>query len=441
MKTIVVLGGGESGVSAALLAKKKGFNVFLSDLNGITDIYREELLKADIPFEEGGHFSPLLQEAEMVIKSPGIPQDNVIVASLRERNIPVLSEVAFAASYLDGNIIAITGTNGKTTTTSFIHHIFHTAGRSVALGGNIGVGVGRLALQSQHSFYILEVSSFQLEDIGQFRPNIAIILNITPDHLDRYNSDMQAYADAKWNITTHQTQSDWLILEKNNPYIEQCIVTKPTKAHQTFVETPELIDDRFLQVDGFSYDMKLCQLQGAHNHYNMTCGILAARRAGIDPEAIQCAIDTFKPVSHRLELVGEIDEVSYINDSKATNVEAVWYALKAMKKPVIWIAGGKDKGNDYTMIESLVQEKVHALICLGKDNDKLLNFFTGKVQLIFDTHTMEHALDTARSIARPGDVVLLSPACASFDLFRNYEHRGDLFREGVQSIIAKMALS
>lgn len=433
-ETIIVLGGGESGVGAALLAKSQGFRVFLSDSGAIPAAYREELLRAEIPFEEGGHFSPILREADRVVKSPGIPGDHVLVESYRQQGVPVESEIEFASRYLRGRIVAITGTNGKTTTTHLVHHLFREAGIDTGCGGNIGYGMSRLAMDPPKAWYVLEVSSFQLEDLTSFRPDIAIILNLTPDHLDRYGNSMDAYAEAKWAITRYQREEDVLIFQAGNAWLENARRNRPSHAREILAGDPQGESGNWLAVDGHRYDLTGFVLQGVHNLYNTTCAILAARAAGISPESIQQALPRFKPVRHRMEPAGVIAGVTFINDSKATNVDAVWYALQAMTRPVVWIVGGKDKGNDYSALFDLVAAKVKAVVCLGLDTGKLEETFSGRVPALVVTRSMESAVREARALASEGDVVLLSPACASFDLFRNYEHRGDLFKEAVAAL-------
>lgn len=431
---MVILGGGESGVVAALLAQAKGYEVFVSDERQIGAVFKEELLRADIAFEEGGHFSPVLQEADVVIKSPGIPGDHPLVTNYRSRNIPVWSEIEFASRFIDGQILAITGTNGKTTTTHLVHHLFEHAGRSVACGGNIGNALARLAMQPPVDWYILELSSFQLDDIDQFHPRIAIILNVTPDHLDRYENNMARYARAKLQISLNQTAQDTLILQQGNAYLQDGLKEAPIRAMITEVGHPEGEAGDWLLVDGHRYDLSSFVLRGTHNLYNTTCAILAARKAGLTPQEIQAALPSFKPVSHRMEPIGSRQGVDYINDSKATNVDAVWYALQAMNQPVVWIAGGKDKGNDYTALIELAREKVKALVCLGLETSKLEQAFDGIIPTILVTRSMPQAVQAACRIAEAGDCVLLSPACASFDLFRNYEHRGQCFREAFHEL-------
>lgn len=422
-------------MSAALLGKARGYQVYLSDSGALSPVFREELLRAEIDFEENGHFSPRLQEADLVVKSPGIPGDNTLVDSYRKRGVAVISEIEFASRFAEGRIVAITGTNGKTTTTHLVDHLFREAGFSVGCGGNIGYGFARLVLEGPKDWYVLEVSSFQLDDIQEFHPDIAILLNVTPDHLDRYHNDMAKYADAKWRITANQMETDTLIFQAGNRYIAEAMHRHPCRSRCVSVAAPHGEAGSWLEVAGERYDLSDCILQGEHNLFNATCAILAARAAGIPVDRIQKALPAFKPVRHRMEPIATIEGVTWINDSKATNVDAVWYALKAMKQPVIWIAGGKDKGNDYRDLDQLVREKVKALVCLGLDTQKLEAFFDGKVGELAVTRTMDAAVQVAAKLARSGDVVLLSPACASFDLFKNYEHRGDQFRQAVLALM------
>ncbi len=432
---IVILGGGESGVAAAILGQAKGFGVFVSDEGSIGALYKEELLRAGVEFEEGGHFSPHLQEADLVIKSPGIPGDHVLIQSYRDRQIPVISEIEFASRYISGQIIAITGTNGKTTTTHLIDHIFQHAGYSVGCGGNIGYALARLAMEEPRDWYILELSSFQLDDIDQFHPHIAILLNVTPDHLDRYQNSMSLYAGAKLKLTKNQTKEDFLILQKDNHYIDQVLTQQLVHSTKLWVGQPDGLSGQWLKVEGEEYNLQDFVLKGEHNLFNTTCSILAARKAGLSSQQIQEALPSFQPVSHRMEPIGELNGVRYINDSKATNVDAVWYALQAMDQPVVWIAGGKDKGNDYDALLPLAKEKVKALVCLGLDTRKLETVFAGVVPHISVCRSMQEAISESGRLANEGDVVLLSPACASFDLFKNYEHRGNMFREAFQELL------
>ncbi len=421
-------------MAAALLAQSKGFDVFVSDERSIGTVFKSELLRAGIEFEEEGHFSPVLQEADLVIKSPGIPSDHVLISSYRDRQIQVISEIEFAARYISGRIIGITGTNGKTTTTHLVHHLFQHAGYLVGCGGNIGHALARLAMEPPKDWYILELSSFQLDDIDRFHPHIAVILNVTPDHLDRYQNSMALYAGAKLNLTRNQTAEDFLILQKENHYIDEVIAGRQIRATQIWVGQPEGESGKWLKVEGEQYDLREFVLPGEHNLFNTTCAILAARRGGLSADQIQSALPSFLPVSHRMELIGELDGVRYINDSKATNVDAVWFALQAMDQPVVWIAGGKDKGNQYDTLLPLAKSKVKALVCLGLDTRKLEADFATVVPEIIVTRSMQDAVCAARRLAQPGDCVLLSPACASFDLFKNYEHRGDMFRETFQEL-------
>lgn len=431
---VVILGGGESGVSAALLAKAQGLEVFLSDSGKLSTTFREELLTADIPFEEEGHFSPLLQDASTVVKSPGIPSHHVLVESYRKRGTPVLSEIEFASRFCKGKIVAITGTNGKTTTTHLTHHLFRESGFSVKCGGNIGYGFSRLLLEEPADWYVLEVSSFQLEDIEQFHPQLALILNITPDHLDRYGNSMDAYTDAKWHITRHQGPEDVLVFQADNRYLRDASSRHPSLARQVEMNPDQGDGGSPLMVEGYAFDLENFVMKGPHNRYNAACAITLALEAGIAPDQIQAALTTFKPVRHRLEPVGHVQGVAFVNDSKATNVDAVWYALQAMTTPVVWIAGGIDKGNDYTLLHSQAADKIKALVCLGLDTQKLEESFRGIIPVIRVTRSMHQAVEMALSLAEEGDTVLLSPACASFDLFRNYEHRGDLFRNEVANL-------
>ncbi|MCF8236524.1 MAG: UDP-N-acetylmuramoyl-L-alanine--D-glutamate ligase [Saprospiraceae bacterium] len=434
-KQIVILGGGESGVAAAILAQAKGYEVFVSDEGSIGAVFKAELLRAAIEFEEGGHFSPVLQDADLVIKSPGIPGENVLIQSYRDRDIQVISEIEFAARYISGQIIAITGTNGKTTTTHLLHHLFQHAGLSVGCGGNIGHAFARLAMDPPKDWYILELSSFQLDDIDQFHPHIALILNVTPDHLDRYQNSMDLYAGAKLNLSRNQGKEDYLILQKDNHYIDQVLANRPIRATMMWVGQPDGVSGKWLTVAEEKYDLTGFVLKGEHNLFNTTCSILAARKAGLSQRQIQEALSSFLPVSHRMEPIGELNGVRYINDSKATNVDAVWYALQAMDQPVIWIAGGKDKGNDYDALLPLAKEKVKALVCLGLDTRKLESVFAGVVPHISVCRSMQDAVSEAARLADEGDCVLLSPACASFDLFKNYEHRGNMFREAFHELL------
>jgi UDP-N-acetylmuramoylalanine--D-glutamate ligase len=429
---VLILGGGESGVSAALLAKARGMDVFLSDGGKLSAAFREELLAADIPFEEEGHFSPRLQEAATIVKSPGIPQDHVLIQSFHKRGTPVLSEIEFASRFCPGEIVAITGTNGKTTTTHLVHHLFREAGLRVKCGGNIGYAFSRLLLEEPVDWYVLEVSSFQLEDTALFHPRFALILNLTPDHLDRYGNSMDAYADAKWRITQQQGPEDVLVVQADNSYLLDAEARRPGRARILRVSDATGDADMPLTVGGSTFDMADFVMKGPHNRYNAACAITLALEAGLAPRQIQDALPLFKPVRHRLEPVGAIGGVTFVNDSKATNVDAVWYALQAMATPVVWIAGGTDKGNDYSKLYALAEEKVKALVCLGIDTQKLEENFRQIIPTIRVTRSMSEAVSVALTLASEGDTVLLSPACASFDLFRNYEHRGDLFRSEIQ---------
>lgn len=432
MSFIVILGGGESGVGAALLAKKENYDVLVSDFGTIEKKYKEELNIHNIRFEEGGHSFDIVKKAEFVVKSPGIPEHAKIIKEIREINIPIISEIEFAYRYCKGKIIGITGSNGKTTTTLLTHHLISNAGKDVAIGGNIGNSFARLlAEEEQREFYVLEISSFQLDDVEKFAPDIAVILNITADHLDRYGDDMHLYGAAKMRITENQNADQLLIVNGDDDWSGKLLDKNKTQATIKKVVAENYKNTLLTTVSGDQIETKESSLRGEHNRFNTLCAIEVCKAIGIGAEQIERSLRTFKNAPHRLESVAVIDKVEYINDSKATNVDAVYYALKAIDNPIIWIAGGKDKGNDYSSIEALVEEKVKAVICLGVDNEKLLDAFTPIIKVIEDTQDIDEALRIASSYADEGDVVMLSPACASFDLFNNYKHRGDCFREAV----------
>jgi UDP-N-acetylmuramoylalanine--D-glutamate ligase len=415
-----IIGGGESGVGAALLAKKLNYEVFVSDSGQLTERYRRELKNNEVPFEESGHTIDRLEQSNFVIKSPGIPNDVKVIASLRERGIEIISELDFAYRHCKGNVLAVTGTNGKTTTTSLCHHILMTSGMDSVLCGNVGESFARYVAKSRHDWYVVEASSFQLEDSYEFHPQVAILLNITPDHLDRYDQSMERYAEAKFAITRNMNVEDMLVYNKDDSVISAFANRIDKRVGLTAVN----MDDDF----GFDPGPALI---GDHNKFNAMCAAAAARWIGVADESIRLALQSFRMPDHRMERIAVIDGVEFINDSKATNVDAVYYALGAIDKPIVWIAGGQDKGNDYTQIEDLVSEKLKALICLGIENEKLKMAFSAKVKTTKETQDVYEAVKMAASLSSEGDVVLLSPACASFDLFKNYEERGDLFREAV----------
>lgn len=430
---LVVLGAGESGVGAAILAKQKNFEVFVSDRGKIKDNFKAELEKNEIPYEELQHTKSKIFEAREVIKSPGIPDKVPLIKALIERGIPVISEIEFAARYTNATIIGITGSNGKTTTTKLTFHLLHKAKYNVAVGGNIGRSFARLVAEDSHEYYVLELSSFQLDGIQDFRPNVSVLLNITPDHLDRYEYKMENYIQSKFRIIRNQKGNDLFIYNSLDENISNYLQGKQL----TFNELPVkeiFYKENTLTVGVSEFDTKKCSLKGQHNMFNATCAIQAVKALGVEDDLIQQGLDTFINAPHRLEHVAEIDGVEFINDSKATNVDAVYYALAAMEKPVIWIVGGVDKGNDYSAINNLVKEKVKAIICLGVDNTPIIEAFIGKIEIIEETQSCEAAIKVSQQYAHEGDAVLLSPACASFDLFKNYIDRGDQFKAAVYKI-------
>lgn len=445
MKKIVVLGGGISGYGSAILARKKGFDVLLSDSGRIADRYKAKLDQWEVLYEEGGHTEERVLAATEVIKSPGIPESAPIVRKIREAGIPVISEIEFAGRYIGrARCICITGSNGKTTTTSLIYKIMRDAGMNVALGGNIGESFAYSVATGSYDWYVLELSSFQLDGMYRFRAHIGVLTNITPDHLDRYDHCFQNYVDAKMRITQNMTSRDWFIYSGDDetiwaqlPRYDLRMRQLPFAARNAVASGAGdafLLDGRFTATAGkasVEIDTDRMQIKGLHNAYNAMAAALATLAAGVDPEQVSRSIYDFAPVEHRLEPVAERGGVLWLNDSKATNVDSVWYALEGMKRPVVWIAGGTDKGNDYTPLKEFAREKVHTLVCMGLDNAKLLREFEGVVPRIVSTDSLDAAMHAAREAARPGDVVLLSPACASFDLFKNYENRGELFKEWV----------
>ena len=444
MARVVVLGGAESGVGAAVLAKVKGFDVFLSDKGQIKKEYADTLRKWNIPFEEGQHTEELILNADEVVKSPGIPGTVPMVQKIREKGIRVVSEIEFASRYDSAKKICITGSNGKTTTTSLIYHVLVQAGLNVGLGGNIGKSYAYQVATEHFDYYVLEISSFQLDDIYDFRPDIAIITNITPDHLDRYDHKMENYVAAKFKITKNLTEEDCFIFDSDdaitvghlNKIVLRCKML-PFSQEKEVKQGAFLRDDKIiLRMDEEETDIFLQELAlgGRHNIYNSMAAALAARAAGIENEVIRKSLATFQPIEHRLEPVLSIKDVLYINDSKATNVDSAWYALECQKRPVVWIVGGTDKGNDYSVLNDLVKEKVKGIVCLGVDNAKIHAAFGGMVAEMADALSAKEAVEKAAAMAAPGDVVLLSPCCASFDLFKNYEDRGEQFKAAVRNL-------
>ena len=446
MARIVVLGGAESGVGAAVLAKVKGFDVFLSDNGKIKDEYLATLKEWEIPFEQGGHTPELVLNADEVVKSPGIPNTAPMIKALREQGTHIISEIEFAARYDSAKKICITGSNGKTTTTSLIYYLLCEAGLDAGLGGNIGKSYAMQVATEKHDYYVLEISSFQLDDAYDFRPDIAIITNITPDHLDRYDHKIENYARSKFRITRNLRPEDCFIFDSDDAITIQQLDEIVVKAKMLpFSQEKEVKQGAFVR-DGkiiLRYEddeteifLKELALGGRHNIYNSMAAALAAKATGISDEVIRASLKTFAPIEHRLEPVLSIRDVLYINDSKATNIDAAWYALECQSRPVVWIVGGKDKGNDYSILDKVVRERVKAIVCLGVDNAKIHAAFediVGKDRMT-DTRSAEEAVKAAAAFAAPGDVVLLSPCCASFDLFQNYEDRGRQFKEAVRHL-------
>lgn len=446
MSRLVVLGGAESGVGAAILAKVKGFDVFLSDNGKIKDEYAAMLDRWEISYEQGGHTRELILNADEVVKSPGIPKEAPLVRELAAQGTGIISEIEFAARYDNAKKICITGSNGKTTTTSLIYHLFTQAGLNVGLGGNIGKSYALQVATEKHDYYVLEISSFQLDDAYEFRPDIAIITNITPDHLDRYDHKMENYVAAKFRITRNLRPEDCFIFDSDDQITIEHLNKIVLKARMLpFSQEKELEQGAFVSDDkmvvryeGDSSEMYLkdLALQGRHNIYNSMAAALAAKASGIDDKTIRESLSSFSPIEHRLEPVLNVGGVLYINDSKATNVDSAWYALECQTRPVVWIVGGKDKGNDYAPLVNLVKEKVKAIVCLGVDNKKIhdsFEYIVGK-ENICDTASATEAAKAAAAFAREGDVVLLSPCCASFDLFKSYEDRGRQFKEAVRHL-------
>jgi UDP-N-acetylmuramoylalanine--D-glutamate ligase len=444
LRRIVILGGGESGVGAAVLAKKQGFDVFLSDSSEIKPKYRDVLEKYGIAYEENQHTEEKIINAGEVVKSPGIPDKIAIIRTIKEKKIPIISEIEFAGRYTQAKMIAITGSNGKTTTTTLIHHILKNAGFNVGLAGNVGNSLALQVAEQNHDYYVIELSSFQLDGMYDFKADIAVLLNITPDHLDRYNYEMQNYVDSKLRILQNQTANDAFIYWNDDPIVAQEIEKRnPSVTLYPFSEKKETgvkayTNNKTIIIETpngkFTMEEELVALTGTHNLYNSLAAGVAAKLLDIKDEVIRQSLSDFKGVEHRLEKVARVRGIEYINDSKATNVNSTWYALQSMKTPTILILGGTDKGNDYREIESLVVSKCRALIFLGVDNAKLHAFFDGKVKSIRDARSMEEAIAQAYEIAQKGDTVLLSPSCASFDLFQNYEDRGRQFKECVQKL-------
>lgn len=431
MKSLLVLGAGESGRGVALLAKSKGFKVFVSDAGAISDEGADELATAGIPFEVGGHGPFVLDKVDLVVKSPGIPWNIPLIAFAKTRNIPVIGEMEFCAPYRRGKLIGITGSNGKTTTTLLTGHLLKEAGVNSVIGGNVGTSYARLLLQEEaYDWYVLELSSYQLEDIQDFSVDIGMLLNLSPDHLDRYSDGMAGYAAAKYRLkSTLKPKAVWL----QGTDSESCKYEIPVPAGVEEHRIPQATAGSAI-AGGHGFDLSETVLSGPHNAANASFALSAALEVGISPEVLAKALKTFKNAPHRLELIGYVDGVKFVNDSKATNLDAVDKALASFDEPIIWIVGGTDKGNDYTTLSYLVDANVKAVVAMGVDNRKLVDAYQHFKNLFFNTHSLKDALISALSIANSGDVILLSPACASFDLFRNYIDRGDQFREAVMAL-------
>ena len=443
MKKIVVLGAAESGAGAAVLAKVKGFDVFVSDMGSIRDNYKKLLDDHQIEWEEGQHTEERILAADEVIKSPGIPDTAPMIKKVKERNIPIISEIEFAGRYTNSKMICITGSNGKTTTTSLIYHIFKDAGYDVGLAGNIGRSLALQVAEEPHEYYVIELSSFQLDNMYDFRANVAVLLNITPDHLDRYDFKMQNYVDAKMRITRNQTSDDAFIYWNDDPIIRRELEKYDIKAVKLpFSELKELgsigyIEEGQYKIEyptPFNMEQEELSLTGKHNIFNSLAAGIASKVSGIKNEVIRKSLSDFPGVEHRLEKVTTVRGVQYINDSKATNVDACWYALESMKTPTILIIGGKDKGNDYEPIKDLVRQKCAGLVYLGADNKKLHDNFDALGIPVRDTHSMKECVEACYEMAEPGMTVLLSPCCASFDLFKNMEDRGEQFKTLVRNL-------
>ena len=443
-KKISILGAGESGTGAAVLAKRKGFDVFVSDLSTIEEKYKNKLNEHQILWEEGMHSEDKILEAEEVIKSPGIPDKAPLIKKIKEKGIPIISEIEFAGRYGSAKMICITGSNGKTTTTMLIYHLLKSAGLNVGLAGNVGNSLALQVADNKHDYYVVELSSFQLDNMYEFKADIAVLLNITPDHLDRYEYNFQNYIDSKFRITQNQTENDVFIYWNDDPVIREELKKRTFKAqlypfaeekseevkaytgnNSLIINTPKHI---------FTMEQDLLALTGKHNLYNSLAAAITGNVLNIKKENIRKSLSDFSGVEHRLEYVATVKSIKFINDSKATNVNSCWYALQSMKVPVVLILGGTDKGNDYSEIEELVKEKVKAMVYLGIDNDKLHAFFDDKVAQTADARSMQEAVAKAYELAEKGNTVLLSPCCASFDLFKNYEDRGRQFKECVRRL-------
>ena len=449
-KFIAVLGGGISGYGSAILAKKQGFDVLLSDMGKISPLYRSRLDEWGVEYEEGGHSVERILTASEVIKSPGIPDTAPMVKALIEKGVPVISEMEFACRYMGkARTICITGSNGKTTTTSLIYKIMKDSGANVALGGNIGESFAYSVATAEYDWYVLELSSFQLDGMFKFKADVGVLMNITPDHLDRYDYSFEKYAESKMRITQNQTSRDYFVYSADDEMILKQLEGHDIKAR----ELPFMVHSAIANGAGDAYlteptsftatvgkksltvEVPRLKIKGMHNTYNAMAATLATLAAGVEPEQVEKSLYDFNAIEHRLEPVGEKDGIEYINDSKATNVDSAWYALESMTRPTVWIVGGTDKGSSYAPLFDLAQKKVHTLVCMGLDNKRLEESFTGIVPNIISCHSFEEAMQAVVGAARKGNAVLLSPACASFDLFKNYEHRGEMFKTWIKENI------
>ncbi len=444
MKKLVVLGAGESGVGAAILAQKKGMEVFVSDKSSIKDQYKKELDEYGIAWEEGSHTEEKILAADEVVKSPGVPDNAPMVVALRAKSIPVISEIEFAGRCSNAKMICITGSNGKTTTTMLIYHLLKEAGLNVGLAGNIGFSLARQVALDNKDYYVIELSSFQLDGMYEFKADVAVLLNITPDHLDRYEYKFQNYINSKFRVVQNMTASDYFIYWNDDPVIQKELKTRHIDAKRMPFALNKAggiaayIENELMKINAnertFEFPVSSLPIKGTHNLYNSMAASITACLYNVSDEKLRASLKSFEGAEHRLEDVAVVGGVRYVNDSKATNVNSCWYALQCQTTDVVLILGGKDKGNDYTEIEGLVKEKVKAIVCLGVDNTKLHNFFDGKVPVVVDARSMEEAVKKCYDLAKKGDTVLLSPCCASFDLFKSYEDRGHQFKQYVKQL-------
>ena len=442
-KNIVVLGAGESGVGAALLAKSKGYKVFISDGGTIKDKFKNELTENQLEFEEGEHTWERILAADVVVKSPGIPNTAALIQKIKENNIPVIGEIEFAYQHTDAKIIAITGSNGKTTTTNWMYQVLKNGGIDVGMCGNVGESFARKLAEKEAAFYVLEVSSFQLEDIVDFKPYIAVLLNIVADHLDRYDYDINKYAAAKFKIIENLDKNDWFIYNADDKIISTLLGNYSLKANICpFSLEKVVVQGGYMQENQIIINIKNklimsihdLALKGRHNVQNSLASGIAGRILDIRKSSVRESLSDFTNVEHRLEFVAKVNGIEFINDSKATNINATWFALESMNKPTVWIVGGVDKGNDYDEIMNLVKEKIKAIVCLGTDNQKIIEYFEGEIENIVEAKSAFEAVGYAYQLAKKDETVLLSPACASFDLFENYEDRGNQFKQAVRSL-------